>query len=133
MLSYPRHKTAVDVDLDSIHNYYETIVLDKVSGLASDADFDHNLIPDIACVALNHLPPRYIRHDVDMAFYLSPSEYDEIEHKIDTPLPTPLPLYWSARLKKPKKKPRLAPQAQWPAKPKCKKRTTNQTLLKPKA
>jgi hypothetical protein len=40
------------------------------------------LLADVACVALNRLPPRYIRHDVDMAFYLSPHEYSDIENKV---------------------------------------------------
>jgi hypothetical protein len=38
---------------------------------------------DVSCVALNHLPPRYIRHDVDMSFYLSPIELDEINNKVN--------------------------------------------------
>lgn len=84
MLSHPAYNTIRDNNLDSIHNYYEPIVLEKVLGLVDDTEIQEDLIADIACVALNHLPPRYIRHDVDMAFYLSPSEYEEIEHKIDT-------------------------------------------------
>ena len=36
----------------------------------------------MACVALKHLPPRYIRHDVDMIFYLSPIERQEMEEKV---------------------------------------------------
>ena len=32
------------------------------------------LLADVACVALNRLPPRYMRHEVDFAFYLSDRE-----------------------------------------------------------
>ena len=35
---------------------------------------DESAIEDIACVALNHLPPRYVRHDVDLIFYMSSEE-----------------------------------------------------------
>jgi len=33
-------------------------------------------------VALNRLPPRYIRHDVDMTFFMSPQDMMEIERKV---------------------------------------------------
>ena len=39
-------------------------------------------IRDRACVALNRLPPRYIRHDVDMTFFMSPQDMVEIERKV---------------------------------------------------
>ena len=35
---------------------------------------DAGLLADVACVALNRLPPRYIRHEVDFAFYLTEKE-----------------------------------------------------------
>ena len=37
------------------------------------------LIADVACVALNRLPPRYIRHAVDNLFYLTERERAEVE------------------------------------------------------
>jgi hypothetical protein len=70
------------VGLDTIHNYYERLVLEKLMTMYTAGDMPAELIADIACVALNRLPPRYIRHDVDMAFYLSPHEYEEIESKV---------------------------------------------------
>jgi competence protein ComFB len=70
------------VGLDTIHNYYERLVIEKLMTLYAADDVPADMIADIACVALNRLPPRYVRHDVDMAFYLSPHEYDEIEAKV---------------------------------------------------
>jgi len=70
------------VGLDSIHNYYERLVLDKLMTMYSTGTMPAELLADVACVALNRLPPRYIRHDVDMAFYLSPHEYSDIENKV---------------------------------------------------
>ena len=46
--------------------------------LADDAD----LLADVACVALNRLPPRYIRHEVDFSFYLTEHERHEIDNAI---------------------------------------------------
>jgi hypothetical protein len=38
---------------------------------------------DVACVALNQLLPRYIRHDVDFSFYLSEAERQEKLRQIE--------------------------------------------------
>lgn len=71
-------------DFESIHNYHERAVFDAV--LAALPDHPHlqgsELLADIACVALNRLPPRYIRHAVDFSFYLSEKERNEIEKAI---------------------------------------------------
>ncbi len=69
-------------ELDAIHNYYELLVFDQIQQLLSERIDDHDYIADIACVALNQLPPRYIRHSVDMAFYLSPNERQEMLDKV---------------------------------------------------
>lgn len=69
-------------ELDSIHNYYEGQVIEELHvQLAKKLD-NTDYVADIICVALNHLPPRYIRHDVDMVFYLSPTEKQEMAKKI---------------------------------------------------
>ncbi|WP_339672840.1 late competence development ComFB family protein [Dasania marina] len=69
-------------DFDSIHNYYEPLVLEELQRVLVDKDIDSEYIADVSCVALNNLPPRYIRHDVDMMFYLSSEERTEINKKI---------------------------------------------------
>lgn len=69
--------------LDSIHNYYQQLVFEQIERVLSDEDLnDIDYIADIACVALNHLPPKYIRHNVDMAFYLSIDERNDMENKV---------------------------------------------------
>ncbi len=67
-------------EVDSIHNYYEALVLDEI--MHTTQPKDPNYLADVACVALNHLPPRYIRYDVDMSFFLSPTELQEITYKV---------------------------------------------------
>ncbi|MBV1872060.1 MAG: late competence development ComFB family protein [Gammaproteobacteria bacterium] len=69
------------MEFESVHNYYERQVLEYlVQELGTD--FGSDRMADVACVALNHLPPRYIRYDVDMTFYLSPQETNEMREKI---------------------------------------------------
>lgn len=67
---------------ESIHNYYELMVLDQLQRSSDRASSDPDFLADAACVALNHLPPRYVRHDVDMTFFLSPTEMEEMHDKV---------------------------------------------------
>jgi len=67
----------MSIDFSSIRNHTEHSVIDAVlaaapryPGLSGRED----LLADVACVALNRLPPRYIRHVVDLAFYQSDRE-----------------------------------------------------------
>ncbi|MDH5660070.1 MAG: late competence development ComFB family protein, partial [Gammaproteobacteria bacterium] len=48
---------------DNINNYYEKLVFEKIQDkLFSDQlDNDEDYLADIACVALNQLPSRYVR------------------------------------------------------------------------
>ena len=68
-------------DFELIHNHHERAVFAAVQALAPrHPDLaDPATLADIACVALNRLPPRYIRHEVDFAFYLSDRERKETE------------------------------------------------------
>jgi len=68
----------------SIHNYYEQMVLERIQIVAKERGevIDGDLMEDIACIALNHLPSRYIRHNVDMAFSLNDPEWEEMHSKV---------------------------------------------------
>ena len=73
------------MDIASIHNNHEKAVFACVQEMAEH--FPHiqdnpDMLADIACVALNRLPPRYIRHEVDLAFYLTESERENNERAI---------------------------------------------------
>jgi len=71
------------MSFDNVHNYYEKLVFSRVLRLMGKKTVNMDYFEDIACVALNHLPPRYIRFDVDMIFYLSPTEREEMETRVD--------------------------------------------------
>jgi len=69
---------------NSIHNWYELGVYERLSSLNElGTDLNQEQLSDVACVALNHLPPRYVRHTVDMSFYTSPQEKKEMDDRID--------------------------------------------------
>src|SRR5688500_17925407 len=65
------------VDFVSVRNHNERSVYDAVMRHAERYPVVSNnpdLLADVACVALNRLAPRYIRHEVDFVFYLSDRE-----------------------------------------------------------
>ncbi len=72
------------VDFASIRNHHEQAVFDAVLAQrhvypAVDTD---ELVADVACVALNRLPARYIRHPVDYLFYLTERERSDLEKAV---------------------------------------------------
>jgi hypothetical protein len=64
---------------DDIHNYYEHLVLEQIEGLELNKIKSEDYLADLCCLALNQLPTRYIRYEVDMAFYLPQSERKQME------------------------------------------------------
>jgi hypothetical protein len=74
----------MSADFGSLYNHHERAVFAAVSATANR--YPHldgeELLCDIACVALNRLPPRYIRHEVDFAFYLTDRERSDNERAI---------------------------------------------------
>lgn len=70
-------------EIDFIHNYYERLVLEQIFEQSTRVqEGDRDFLADVACVALNRMPPRYIRHDVDMTFFMSPQDIQEISNKV---------------------------------------------------
>lgn len=73
----------INDEVDFVHNYYERLVLQEIYQQSERVqNGDRDFLADVACVALNRLPPRYIRHDVDMTFFMSPQDMMEIERKV---------------------------------------------------
>ena len=71
------------MSFETIRNYYEQMVIKQIQQRFRK-EKNQEYLADVACVALNHLPPRYYRHEVDMLFYMSPVERTEMEDKIET-------------------------------------------------
>lgn len=67
---------------DDIHNYYEHLVLERITELSLHKTKHPDYLADLCCLALNQVPPRYIRYEVDMAFYLPQSERNQMEMNV---------------------------------------------------
>jgi hypothetical protein len=71
------------INFEQVHNYFERLVFEAVANQAdSHPGYDADMLADVACVALNRLPARYLRHDVDMMFYLTEKERGNIEDSL---------------------------------------------------
>ena len=68
----------------SIHNYYEHLVFDYINRKLVEQypDQEEDFFLDVACYALTRLPSRYIRHDIDMIYYLAAGEQEEMEKQV---------------------------------------------------
>ncbi|MEA5446786.1 late competence development ComFB family protein [Gammaproteobacteria bacterium AB-CW1] len=69
-----------------IGNYYEQLVKDylwKQMERRSDRPAQ-GYLEDVVCLALNRLPPRYVRHTVDLGSHLSDEEYAQMEQQVAT-------------------------------------------------
>lgn len=76
LLQVGRERYVPSSERDSVHNYFEQMVFDQLLRSNDRTKVDSDYLADCACVALNRLPPRYVRHDVDMTFFLTPDELD---------------------------------------------------------
>ena len=68
--------------MDSVHNYYERLVINEINEFYADKFDDADILADMACIALNRIEPRYIRYDIDMSFYMSTSEHIKVEKTV---------------------------------------------------
>lgn len=59
--------------VEGVHNYYEHLVVEYLSEVLGEGEEDEHL-GDIACIALNKLPPKYVRHDLDTSFFMTSEE-----------------------------------------------------------
>ena len=68
----------------SLYNYYEHLVFDYIGQELVEryADREEEFFLDVACYSLTRLPSRYIRHEIDMIYYLAPGEQEEMEKRV---------------------------------------------------
>ncbi len=77
---------------EEVHNYYEKMVLEEAQKQGLDNKYDPDTLADFCCTVLNQLPPRYIRFNVDMEFYLSPKERSQMEDRVRLAIDTAMEL-----------------------------------------
>ena len=73
---------------DDIHNYYEHLVLEQIQAMGFYQSQTTDFIADLTCLVLNQLPPRYIRYEVDIAFFLPLSERTQMETNVSLAVTT---------------------------------------------
>lgn len=68
------------MNINGIYNYYEQMVCSEIMKVMENPDqpLSSDDFEDIACIALNQLPARYVRHGVDVAYYLANEEMASI-------------------------------------------------------
>lgn len=77
--------TSNTTDFTSVRNHNERAVYEAVvrhADLYPGLQHNPELLADVACVALNRLAPRYIRHEVDFVFYLSERERGDSDREL---------------------------------------------------
>lgn len=67
--------------LNDLSNVYESLVMEHLMKVGGDLSPDAQA--DAACIALNKLPSKYVRHPVDWMFFISPTELERIKRAID--------------------------------------------------
>ena len=72
------------MDFSSIHNYYEHLVYNYLQDheLAKSHFIDEEFLQDVACYSLSRLPARYIRHEVDMAFFVDDEQRAVMDQQV---------------------------------------------------
>lgn len=70
--------------LSTIENYYERLVVNRIREVFSERGelLDPTYFDDLACVALNYLPPRYVRYSIDLASHMSDEEQASMAQEV---------------------------------------------------
>jgi len=68
-----------------VDNFYEHLVLSQMGKALEEHDKENDMDfrADVECVALNRLPPRYIRHSVDASFYITTEERAQMDIAVE--------------------------------------------------
>ncbi|AHK79859.1 competence protein ComFB [Ectothiorhodospira haloalkaliphila] len=71
--------------IGNIQNYYEHLVYDRIRHVLLELGdaLDTTHMDDLACVALNRLPPRYVRFSVDLTTRLTDEDWELISSQVN--------------------------------------------------
>jgi hypothetical protein len=70
-----------NAERQDLSNVYERLVLEHLQKVG--ADLSPEAQADAACIALNKLPSKYVRHAVDWMFFISAAELERINRAVD--------------------------------------------------
>jgi Late competence development protein ComFB len=69
----------------NIKNYQEQLVFERVNALAANySSITADQLDDVACIALNTLRPRYVRHLGDLLRYMTDDQRRAYDIEADT-------------------------------------------------
>lgn len=74
----------MSIDFATVYNYYERLVYDEIASYYSDSGMSEDKLADVACIALNNIPPKYIRNAIDMSFFMSNEERAKTYKRVET-------------------------------------------------
>lgn len=89
------------MNLESIDNFYEYLVSEYIQEQLSHQYDDEDFLVDVACVALNQLPARYVRHRVDLMFFMPLDERSKMETDVANAVRTAIDFVEKHRRKRP--------------------------------
>lgn len=69
----------------NVSNYYEQLVIDHLWKLVENSPepLSRTFLDDVACLALNKLPPCYVRNTIDKGIHLNERQYLEMHGAVD--------------------------------------------------
>ncbi len=69
----------------NISNYYERLVIDRLWKLTEQADtpLSPGMQEDVACLALNKLPPCYMRNAIDKGINVGDQQFQEMTKAVE--------------------------------------------------
>jgi competence protein ComFB len=71
------------MNFHTISNYYEQLVLQDIQDTLGTVTIDDpEFLEDVACLALNQLPARYVRRSSDDTDFLSSKEREQIAESV---------------------------------------------------
>ncbi|MGL4249702.1 MAG: late competence development ComFB family protein [Aeromonas sp.] len=65
-----------------IHNFYEHLVLKEIEKQGLQEKLSSDQMADLCCLTLNQLPSHYIRHEVDMIYFLTDAKRTGMEKEV---------------------------------------------------
>ena len=81
------------MNFETINNYYEQRVIAKIQDTLKKEDLDEDQLEDIACIALNQLPTRYVRSSAIMDFFLTSKDKEDMDMEVNDAIQQAKPFF----------------------------------------
>lgn len=67
---------------EDVHNFMEPIVEEEFSNRGIAQQYDNDYVQDLFCLTLNALPPRYLRHALDVRMNMTAGDRERLSQDI---------------------------------------------------